>query len=122
MNIIPTVFQPFTQQPKKKTIILSIAAVWVVSFALALIPALEKHSHDFYQSVSIKPNVYFKQREVTFKDVRLLASKLFVYNPELKNVSKIERDEILKTNSWILLGDFLNKTVSGGFEINGFYG
>ena len=114
--------QPFSSQIKRRYVKLAIACVWVISSGLALIPTVEKYSTTFYQSVNIKSSLYFKQLDVSSQDLVLLASKLFVYQPELKNMTKMEREAILNTNSWSTMNDFLNKTIKGGFEIDGSYG
>ena len=116
------ILQPFTDRPTKKMVALSIFAVWIIASLLALLPALEQDTNNFHQSAIIKPIMYFKQPDATFNDLKLLASKFFVYHPELKNITEIQRDEILITNSWSLLSGFLNKTMDGGFRIDGYFG
>ena len=83
---------------------------------------MEQDTNSFHQSAIIKPIMYFKQPDVTFNDLKLLASRLFVYHPELKNITKMQRNKILNTNSWSLLSSFLNETIDGGFEIIGSFG
>ena len=120
--IITSVLQPFGDPPTKKKVVLSVFAVWIIASLLALLPALEQDTNNFHQSAIIKPIMYFKQPDVTFNDLKLLASKFFVYHPELKNITEIQRDEILITNSWSLLSGFLNKTMDGEFTIDGYFG
>ena len=85
-------------------------------------PVLEQRTDTFYQYAVLKPNLYFEQPEATLEDLEMLARKLFVYHPALRNITNMQRDEILNSNSWEILSDFLNNTIIGGFDIDGLYG
>ena len=118
-------FQPFTTQPNKTVLKLTVFGSWFVSLCFALAPLVGQDTPRYRQEVIVSNIAFSKKPEMKFGYLKTLARRLFTFHPALKRVglnSTVYQMHILETYSWSVLKQFLHKWIPRNLQFSGYKG
>ena len=83
---------------------------------------METDGHTLYQSVHMEQNPFFRSWDVSFDTLKSFTLKLLQFHPDMKNLSHLQVEDIVNTESWLVLTKFLQSHYSENLTPKGYYG
>ena len=101
---------------------IGIVFIWAFSLCVAVGPLMEQGGHMFYQTALVKQNLFFDSWDISYDTLKVFATKLLQFHPNMKNLTESEVQTVLTTSSWNVLAEFLTSRYKDNFELTSYYG
>ena len=83
---------------------------------------MERDGSMFYQTAVMKRNHFFSSWDASFKTLKSFTMKLIQFHPNMRNLTESDVNDIINTESWQTLTDFLADRYSERFQFTNYYG